>query len=98
MDTTSLLQQLQAIIGDRAQAANAMEAERRRRDFMTSGPAPAIVVYPSSTEEVAAVLMLCNEAGVPVVPQGGLTGLAGGAVPKVEGAVALSLDRMRAIE
>ena len=98
MDTTTLLPKLQAILGDRAQAADAMEAERRRSDFMTSGSAPAVVVYPASTEEVAAVLKLCNEAGVPVVPQGGLTGLSGGAVPTREGVVALSLDRMRAIE
>jgi FAD/FMN-containing dehydrogenase len=94
----SLHQQLRAILGDRAQIADAMEAERRRRDFMTQGPAPAIVVHPASTEEVAAVLKLCNSLGQPVVPQGGLTGLAGGAVPKTPGAVALSLDRMRAIE
>jgi FAD/FMN-containing dehydrogenase len=94
----SLHQQLQAILGDRALLAGEMEGERRRRDFMTEGPAPAIVAYPATTEEVAAVLKLCNELGQPVVPQGGLTGLAGGAVPKVEGAVALSLDRMKAIE
>lgn len=98
MDIQSLHQKLQAILGDRALVADAMEGERRRRDFMTEGPAPAIVVYPASTEEVAAVLKLCNDVGQPVVPQGGLTGLAGGAVPRVEGAVALSLDRMRAIE
>lgn len=100
MDPTiqSLHQKLQAILGDRAQLADAMEADRRRRDFMTSGPAPAIVVYPTSTEEVSAVLKLCNDLGQPVTPQGGLTGLAGGAVPAREGMVALALDRMRAIE
>ena len=32
---------------------------------------------PASTAEVAAVVRLCAGAGVPVVPQGGLTGLAG---------------------
>src|ERR1700748_1148322 len=94
----SLHQQLQAILGDRAVIVDAMEAERRRHDFMIRGPAPALVVYPATTEEVAAVLKLCNDLGQPVVPQGGLTGLAGGAVPKREGLVALSLDRMRAIE
>ena len=94
----SLHQQLQAILGDRAVLAGEMEGERRRRDYMTSGPAPAIVVYPTSTEEVAAVLKLCNSLGQAVTPQGGLTGLSGGAVPAREGMVALSLDRMRAIE
>lgn len=96
--TQSLHQKLQAILGERAQLAGAMEAERRRRDFMTEGPAPAIVVYPATTEEVSAVLALCNSLGQAVTPQGGLTGLSGGAVPAREGMVALSLERMRAIE
>jgi FAD/FMN-containing dehydrogenase len=98
MDIKSLHQQLQAILGERAVLADAMEAERRRADFMTRGPAPAIVAYPASTEEVSAVLRLCHALGQAVAPQGGLTGLSGGAVPYQEGMVALSLDRMRAIE
>ena len=98
MDIQSLHQQLQAILGDRAVLADAMEAERRRADFMTRGPPPAVVAYPVSTDEVSAVLRLCHGLGQAVVPQGGLTGLAGGAVPRQEGMVALSLDRMKAIE
>lgn len=39
------------------------------------------VVRPASTDEVAAVLALCHRHGVPVVPQGGNTGLVGGSVP-----------------
>ena len=94
----SIHQALQAILGERAVLVDAMEAERRRADFMTSGPAPAVVAYPVSTEEVSAVLRLCHARGQPVVPQGGLTGLSGGAVPGLPGMVALSLERMRAIE
>jgi FAD/FMN-containing dehydrogenase len=52
---------------------------------------------PRSTAEVAALLALCAAHRVPVVPQGGLTGLAGAAVPCADG-VALSLDRMAAVE
>ena len=62
-----------------------------------SGSAAA-VVRPGSTEEVAAVVALCREAGVAVVPQGGNTGLCGGAVPDSSGRqVVLSLTRMRRI-
>ena len=93
-----ILAPLQAILGDRAILADALEAERRRSDYNATGPAPAVVVYPVTTEEVSRVLKLCNDLRQPVVPQGGLTGLAGGAVPGREGMVALSLDRMRAIE
>ncbi len=42
---------------------------------------PLVAVLPSSTEEVAAVLKICHEEGVPVVPRGSGTSLAGGALP-----------------
>jgi len=58
---------------------------------------PVALVRPRSTDAVAAVLRVCSEFRVPVVPQGGLTGMAGGAVP-VAGAIALSLGRMNAVE
>src|SRR5690348_7104248 len=56
------------------------------------GQTPA-VVRPGDTAEVAAVLALCTGAGVPVVPQGGNTGLVGGGVP-LHGEVVLSLTRL----
>jgi FAD/FMN-containing dehydrogenase len=56
------------------------------------GHTPA-VVRPGDTAEVAAVLALCTGAGVPVVPQGGNTGLVGGGVPR-HGEVVLSLTRL----
>jgi FAD/FMN-containing dehydrogenase len=58
--------------------------------------APLAVVRPASTAQVAAVLRLASDAGVPVVPWGGRTGLVDGCV--ADGAIALSLDRMAAIE
>ncbi len=56
------------------------------------GHTPA-VVRPRDTAEVAAVLALCTGAGIPVVPQGGNTGLVGGGVP-LRGEVVLSLTRL----
>ncbi len=58
------------------------------------------VARPGSTDEVAAVLRVCAAHGVPVVPQGGNTGLVGGSVPAgaAIGAVVLSLRRLTAIE
>ncbi|OFS85614.1 FAD-linked oxidase [Oligella sp. HMSC05A10] len=54
------------------------------------------VVMPRNTETISKVLKTCNELGCPVVPQGGLTGLAGGATP-VEGCVVISMERMKGI-
>jgi FAD/FMN-containing dehydrogenase len=55
------------------------------------------VVRPTSTEEVAAVLKVCGDRGVGVVPQGGNTGLVGGSVPR-QGEVVLSTTRLSEIE
>jgi FAD/FMN-containing dehydrogenase len=51
------------------------------------------VVRPTTTEQVAAILKLCADAGQPVVPQGGNTGLVGGGVP-LHGEVVLSTTRL----
>ncbi len=58
----------------------------------------AAVVRPGSTAEVAAVVRLCHEAGIAVVPQGGNTGLVGGGVPHEDGReILLSTDRLTRI-
>jgi FAD/FMN-containing dehydrogenase len=54
-----------------------------------------MVVRPSSAEEVAAVLRICSESRTAVIPQGGNTGLLGGAVPR--GGIVLSLAKMNRV-
>ena len=73
--------------------------ERHFSDWMTTAPRDnaLALVRPRSTEEVSALLRLCHAAKVPIVPQGGLTGLAGGAQP-VKQCILLSLELMKAIE
>ncbi len=58
--------------------------------------APSMVVWPRTTDEVARVVKLANTFNVAIVPSGGRTGLAGGAVAK-NGEVVVSLDRMRTL-
>jgi FAD/FMN-containing dehydrogenase len=56
------------------------------------------VVRPSTTREVADVVQLCAKLHIPVVPQGGNTGLVGGGVPSEDGRqIVLSLSRMNRI-
>lgn len=59
----------------------------------TYPPDPLVVCFPRTTDEVARLLKLASELGVAVVPSGGRTGLAGGAVAAKKEAV-LSLKRM----
>jgi FAD/FMN-containing dehydrogenase len=74
---------LRAIVGDThvitdADVRATYEVDWTRRFSGTS----ACVVRPANTTEVAEVLLRCSDAGVPVVTQGGNTGMVGGGVPR----------------
>ncbi|MFT3987923.1 FAD-binding oxidoreductase [Aestuariivirga sp.] len=59
---------------------------------------PLAVVRPRTTEEVSSVVRWCGARKVPIVPQGGNTGLVGAAIPSGAGnELVLSLERMKAI-
>ncbi len=90
---------LRAIVG----AGHMLEAEADMAPFLSDwrgryhGRARA-VVRPRDTAEVAAVVAACAQAGVAMVPQGGNTGLCGGATPLADGAaVVISLARLNRI-
>ncbi|MEU8355096.1 FAD-linked oxidase C-terminal domain-containing protein [Nonomuraea sp. NPDC048882] len=57
---------------------------------------PGVVVLPDTAEQVARVVRLCNDFGVPFVARGSGTGLSGGALPREDG-VLIVTSRMRAI-
>ncbi|WP_136442027.1 FAD-linked oxidase C-terminal domain-containing protein [Pacificoceanicola onchidii] len=57
---------------------------------------PLAAVLPGNTQEVADVLRVCHEEGVPVVPRGSGTSLAGGALPTAD-SVILGVARMNAV-
>src|SRR5271157_5593979 len=98
-----LLATLRAIVGE----AHVLTSEADVASYVTDwrdryhGRARA-VVRPATTAEVAAVVRCCAEHGVPIVPQGGNTGLCGGATPHESGnevVVSLArLNRLRALD
>jgi glycolate oxidase len=57
---------------------------------------PDVVVFPTTTDQVVQVVRVCNELGVPFLPRGAGTSLAGGVLP-VGGGVVISLARMKRI-
>lgn len=94
------LDALRAAVGGDAVLAGADIPARHLRDWVVAaGPenAPLALILPRTTEEVSRLLACCSRLGVPVVPQGGLTGLSGGATP-VRGCVLLSLQRMQGVD
>jgi len=97
--TDHLIERCSHIVG----AANVLVDEHDTAPYLTdwrgrfTGRARA-VVRPASTAETAAVVRLCAELRVPVVPQGGRTGLVLGSVPDAAGdAIVLSLRRLNRI-
>ena len=93
-----LVEELRALVGDRYVLTDPgdMAANLAEPRELFHGAARCMV-RPGSTAEVAAVLKACNAARVPVVPQGGNTGLVGGQIPGQEGRsgeVLLSLSRI----
>jgi glycolate oxidase len=82
-----------------ADAVIHLEAETRAYecDALTAYRCPPMVaVLPSTTKEVSDVLRICHEMGVPVVPRGSGTSLAGGALPTAD-CVILGVARMNAV-
>jgi FAD/FMN-containing dehydrogenase len=69
-------------------------AEYGRDWTKVHAPAPAAIARPRTTGEVSRMLAICDRAKLAVVPSGGRTGLAGGAVA-ANGEIVLSLARMR---
>ncbi|GEN79761.1 FAD-binding oxidoreductase [Actinotalea fermentans] len=97
-DLTVVLEALQAAVAPGAFTADpdALAARAVDASFIPPDGDPIALVAPRTTDEVSAVMRLAHSRGIPVVPQGGLTGLAGGA-SAVAGAILLDLSRMTTI-
>ena len=94
----SFVDELRAVLGDKGLRVGQDIPQSHYTDWSGHSPTqPLALLLPGSTEEVSRVLRLCHAHRIPVTPQGGLTGMAGGAIPAAD-TVALSLARMNAIE
>lgn len=97
-DATACLAALAKVFAPTALLTGGDIPARNRQDTSYLPPQePLAVLRPDTPEGVAAAMRICAEHGIAVVPQGGLTGLAGGAHP-IAGAVLLSLERFSGIE
>jgi len=90
---------LRAIVGDAGVITSAQDMAPYLCDWRGNlAGAARCVVRPAASVEVAQVVKLCAQDRIPIVPQGGNTGLVGGSVPDSTGdAVVLSLKRMNRI-
>ena len=89
-----VVERLQAVLPIEAVIFEEAETRAYECDALTAYRCPPMVaVLPSSTKEVSDVLRVCHEEGVPVVPRGSGTSLAGGALPTAD-CVILGVARM----
>jgi glycolate oxidase len=87
---------LEEIVGPRYVHAGPAQRIAYSYDGTFQQRPPDLAVSPRTTEEVARVLALANEHGIPVVPRGAASGLAGGTIP-LHGGIVLNLARMNTI-
>lgn len=99
----TLLRELEARLGPRGftRAPDAIAPLLTDWRGRFSGVSPALLL-PASTDEVAAIVRLCANAGTPLVPQGGNSSMVGGATPPDDGSALLvslrRMDRIRSID
>ncbi len=97
MSHNELISELRAIVGNDAVLADEQELVVYECDAYTLEKSlPTAVVLPQSTEEVVAILKLCNRLKLPIIPRGAGTSLSG-AVLAVEGGVMIALTRMNRV-
>jgi len=94
-----LIEQLKDIVGPAGWTSDAAGLEPHLTEWRDAWRGETLLmVAPDSTGKVASVVAACARSGVSIVPQGGNTGLCGGAIPDQSGSqVLLSLSRMKRI-
>ncbi|MEM8715651.1 MAG: glycolate oxidase subunit GlcD [Cyanobacteria bacterium P01_A01_bin.3] len=94
---SAIIREFEQAIGQRQVVKHKEELLVYECDGLTSyRQPPAAVVFPQTTEEVAAVVRICDRHDIPFIARGSGTGLSGGALP-IEGSVLISTARMRKI-
>jgi glycolate oxidase len=96
MNQTALMARLIAILGAEGAYADRTSLLAYEFDAGFETHSPDFVALPRSAEEVQAVVLLANEAGIPIVARGAGTGLCNGAVP-MRGGIVISMVRMNRV-
>ncbi|MCK0171824.1 FAD-binding protein [Aliiroseovarius sp. S1123] len=83
-----IVSRLQSVLPQGAVVHDPIQTRAYECDALTAYKCPPLcAVLPTSTDEVSAVMRICFEEGVPVVPRGAGTSLAGGALPTADSVI-----------
>jgi FAD/FMN-containing dehydrogenase len=94
---SNVIEALAAALGSQVRTGSDIPSRNHADASGLQPTQPLALILPQTTEDIAAALKICHQHRHPVVTQGGLTGLAGGAHPET-GEIALSLERMNGVE
>ena len=97
--TPDIVGELRGIVGDRNVIVDEEKLETYSHDETNAdeyGHMPEVVVLPTTTEQVAAVVQLANREVIPITPRGAGSGLSGGAIPD-HGGILISVERMNKV-
>lgn len=91
------IERLREIVGEEDVSVRDADRDAHSVDeSWVAARAPDVVVWPSSTEEVSAILRHANERGLPIIPWSGGSSLEGNPVP-VNGGIVLAMYRLKSI-
>ncbi len=96
MDITAVQTELERIVGRGGVISRADELQVYEYDGSLDMHKPSLVVFPSTTQQVAEIVKIAARAGLPVIPRGSGTGLSGGAVP-ICGGIIVGTARMNRV-
>src|ERR1051326_1345715 len=96
MRFSAFLKKLRKIVGDDGVLDRPEDLALYEYDGGLAKETPRSVVFPRTTEQVAAIVRLCNEADISVVPRGAGTGLSGGSIAR-QGSIVMALTRMNRV-
>ena len=96
LDGQAAITAIKEVVGDNGWLADAADMEPYVNEWLKILEGSCqMVVRPATTEQVAQVVRICHDARIPITPQGGNTGMVGGAVPF--GGIILTTDRLNNI-
>ena len=97
--TPAVVGELRAIVGDKGVLVDAERIEAYGHDETSAeeyGHLPDVVVLPTTTAQIAAIVRLANRERVPITPRGAGSGLSGGAIPQ-EDAIVIGVSKLSRI-
>ena len=93
----TIIQDIESVVGEKGLITGKDVFNRKAGIWIDDGIRADAIVRPKDTLELSKVLAICNKNKQAVIPHGGLTGLAEGAITQ-QGQIAISSERLTAIE